>query len=71
MAKDEEIMEVAELVLENDEGTPRFRDALLGIRSGSDLKAVVTNENYDPHVHLIALLIITFIVGTIFYGMGW
>jgi len=71
MTKDEEIMEVAELIREDGEDTPRFRDAVLGIRSGSDLKAVVTNENYDPHVHLIALLIITFFVGAIFYGMGW
>ena len=71
MAKDEEIMEVAELVLESDEDTPRFRDALLGIRSGSDLKAVITNENYDPHVHIIALLVITLFVGAIFYSMGW
>ena len=71
MAKDEEIMEVAELVLEEDEDTPRFRSAVLGIRSFSDLKAVVTNEDYDPHVHLIALLIITFFVGALFYSMGW
>ncbi len=71
MAKDDEITEVAELVLEEDEGTPRFRNAVLAIRSGSDLKAVVTNEDYDPHVHLIILLVITFIVGTVFYGMGW
>ena len=71
MAKDEEIMKVAELVLDDDVDTPRFRDAVMGIRSSSDLKAVVTNEDYDPHVHLIALLVITFFVGALFYGMGW
>ena len=71
MTKDEEIMEVAELVLDDYESMPRFRTAVLGIRSVSDFKAVVTNEDYDPHVHLISLLIITFFVGALFYSMGW
>ena len=71
MAKDEELMEVAELVLEAEGDTPRFRDAVMGIRSVSDLKAVVKNEDYDPHVHIIILLVITFFVGAFFYGMGW
>ncbi len=71
MAKDEEIMEVAEIVLETEGDTPRFRTAVLGIRSVSDLKAVVTNEDYDPHVHIIILLVITSFVGALFYSMGW
>lgn len=71
MAKDEETMEVAELVLDDDGDSPRFRQAVFGIRSVSDLKAVVKNEDYDPHVHLTILLIVTFFVGAIFYGMGW
>ena len=71
MAKDEEIMEVAELVREAEGDSPRVRDAVMGIRSVSDLKAVVKNEDYDPHVHIIILLVITFFVGAFFYRMGW
>jgi len=71
MAKKEEVIEVAELVPGDYEGSPRFREAIFGVRSLSDLKAVVRNDDYDPHVHLIILLTITFFVGAFFYGMGW
>jgi hypothetical protein len=60
MAKKKDgIVKVVEVVDEQ----PRFRDALLSIRSVSDLKAVAFNPDYNPHVHIMLLLTITALVG--------
>jgi hypothetical protein len=67
MAKDgEEVLKVVEVVEEN----PRFRDALFGIRSLSDLMNVARNPDYNPHVHMMLLLTITALVGIIGYISG-
>ena len=64
--KDDEVVAVAEVVEEN----PRFRDALLGIRSLSSLMEVARNPDYNPHVHLMILLTITALVGIVGYISG-
>jgi hypothetical protein len=64
--KEDEVVEVVEVVDEQ----PSFRDALLGIRSLSDLMAVARNPDYNPHVHLMLLLSITAIVGIAGYISG-
>jgi hypothetical protein len=61
-----EVVEVVELVNEQ----PRFRDALLGIRSFADMKRVATNPDYNPHVHMMILLTITAVVGIAGYISG-
>jgi len=61
-----EVVEVVEIVNDN----PRFRDALLGIRSFSDMKRVATNPDYNPHVHIMLLLSITALVGIAGYFSG-
>ena len=67
MAKKEGgVTNVVEVVEEN----PRFRDALLGIRSFSDLMNVARNPDYNPHVHLMILLTITALVGIVGYLSG-
>jgi hypothetical protein len=67
MAKKEEpVNKVVEVV----EETPHFRDALLGIRSFSDLMAVARHPDYNPHVHLMLLLTITALVGIVGYISG-
>ena len=48
--------------------TPKFSKALLSIRSVSDIKAILTHQEYEPHVHMLILLLITFIVGAITLG---
>jgi hypothetical protein len=48
-----------------EDETPKFRKALLGIRSVADIKAILTHQEYEPHVHMLVLLVITFIVGAI------
>ena len=68
MAKKSELVEVVE---EEEEGeTPSFREALLGIRSLDDIKAIFTHDEYDPHVHMIILLIATFFVGLVSFLVG-
>lgn len=67
--KKEEPVEVVEVV-EPAESQPRFRDALLGIRSFSDLMRVARNPDYNPHVHMMMLLTITAIVGIAGYISG-
>ncbi|MHC4780726.1 MAG: hypothetical protein ACYTFG_19315 [Planctomycetota bacterium] len=64
--KKEEPVEVVEVIPEQ----PRFRDALLGIRSISDLKRVATNPDYNPHIHIMLLLTITACVGLAGYISG-
>jgi hypothetical protein len=66
--KEEGIIEVVQVGEEED--TPRFRDALLGIRSFSDLLAVAKNPDYNPHVHIMLLLTITAMVGIVGYISG-
>jgi hypothetical protein len=70
MAKEDEKVEVVELVEYDSAETPRFRDALLGIRSIADIKALLTNDEYDPHVHMLLLLFCTFVVGAISFAVG-
>ena len=60
--KKDEPVEVVEVVELKDE-QPRFRDAVLGIRSFSDLMNVARNPDYNPHVHIMILLTITALVG--------
>jgi hypothetical protein len=69
MAEEDEVVEVEE-VTEPEDTTPSFRKAVLGIRSLDDIKALMTHEEYDPHVHLIMLLIATFLVGAISFLVG-
>lgn len=64
---DEDKGEVLELI---EEENPRFRDALLGIRSFADIKDLVTNPDYNPHVHIMILLTITYLVGIISLAAG-
>lgn len=67
MAKEkEEVPKVVEVVEEN----PRFRDAVLGIRSLSDLMNVARNPDYNPHVHMMLLLTVTAMVGIVGYISG-
>lgn len=61
-----EVVEVVEVVPEQ----PRFRDAVLGIRSFSDLMNVARNPDYNPHVHIMLLLTITAFVGIAGYFSG-
>lgn len=70
MAKKEGTVDVVELVEYDSAATPRFRDALLGIRSVADIKALLTNDEYDPHVHMLILLVCTFIVGAVSFAIG-
>ena len=72
MAKEETPIKMAELVEDQPavRETPRFRDAVLGIRSVADLKDVVTNPDYNPHVHIILLLSLTYIVGIVSLALG-
>jgi hypothetical protein len=65
MADDEDVVE-AELV----EDTPKFLHAILGIRSLDDIKAILTHEEYNPHVHMAILLFCVFLVGTISFLVG-
>ena len=64
--KKEEAVEVVEVAPEQ----PSFRDALLGIRSFSDLMNVARNPDYNPHVHIMMLLTITACVGIAGYFSG-
>lgn len=66
MAEEDE-GEVLELV---EEQNPRFRDALFGIRSVADIKDLATNPDYNPHVHLMILLTITYLVGIVSLALG-
>ena len=52
------------------EETPRLLHAILSIRSFSDIKAILTHEEYDPHVHLMILLTLTFFVGALSFLLG-
>ena len=61
-----EVVEVVEVAPEQ----PRFRDAVLGIRSFSDLMNVARNPDYNPHVHIMMLLTITACVGIAGYFSG-
>ena len=72
MADTEGPIKVAELVDETPpvSETPRFRDAVFGIRSFADLKKVVTHPDYNPHVHIIILLTLTYIVGIVSLALG-
>jgi hypothetical protein len=67
--KKDQPVEVVEVV-EPAEDQPRFRDALLGIRSFSDLMRVAKNPDYNPHVHMMVLLIFTAAVGLAGYILG-
>jgi hypothetical protein len=69
MAKKAELVEVIETTDEMGE-TPSFRHALLSIRSLDDIKAIITHEEYDPHVHMVILLTATFFVGMISFLVG-
>ena len=64
--KKEEVVEVVEVVAEQ----PSFPDAVLGIRSLSDLMNVARNPDYNPHVHIMILLSITACVGVAGYFSG-
>ncbi|NIP34088.1 MAG: hypothetical protein GWN18_04010 [Thermoplasmata archaeon] len=64
--KKEEEVEVVQIVDEQ----PRFRDAIFGIRSFSDLMNVARNPDYNPHIHLMLLLTITALVGIVGYISG-
>ncbi len=70
MAKKEESAKETKEVVEVVEENPRFRDALLGIRSFSDLMNVARNPDYNPHIHLMLLLTITALVGIAGYISG-
>lgn len=61
-----EVVGVAEVVQEQ----PRFRDALLSVRSVSGLMALAKNPDYNPHVHMMLLLFITAMVGIVGYISG-
>ena len=63
-------MEEVEVIEETFEAAPRFRDAILGIRSLKDIKVILTIEEYDPHVHMLMLVSATFIVGAIVFAVG-
>jgi hypothetical protein len=67
--KEDDVVEVVEVVELVDE-QPRFRDALLGIRSISDMMALAKNPDYNPHVHMMILLSITALVGIVGYISG-
>jgi hypothetical protein len=69
MAEGEEVVEVEEVV-EPEDLTPSFRKAVFGIRSLDDIKALITHDEYDPHVHLIILLFAAFMVGAISFLVG-
>ncbi len=69
MADEEEGLEVVEVV-EPEDTTPSFRRAVMNIRSLDDIKALMTHEEYDPHVHLILLLFVTFLVGAVSFLVG-
>lgn len=73
MAEDD-IVKVAELVDdEDDTGTPSFKDAikaLFSIRSGADLKALIKNEDLQPHVYLLFLVTMIYILGIFFMVIG-
>jgi hypothetical protein len=64
--KKEEVVDVVEVVDEQ----PSFLNALLGIRSVSDLKTVAFNPDYNPHIHLMLLLTVTACVGIAGYFSG-
>lgn len=68
MAQEEDVLEVEEAV--DAEEAPSFRSAVFGIRSIDDIKALMTHEEYDPHVHLMILLFATFMVGAISFLIG-
>jgi len=67
--KNEEPIEVIG-VAERVQGQPRFRDALLSVRSVSDLMTLAKNPDYNPHVHMMLLLFITALVGIVGYISG-
>ena len=69
MAEDEDV-EVAELVDDEGQESPRFRDALFGVRSMADLKDLVSNPDYNPHIHIMLLLTICYIVGIVSLALG-
>ena len=73
MAEDE-IVKVAELVEEPKiKGTPQFKDAikaLLGVRSGADIKALIKDEDLQPHVYLLALVTMIYLLGIGFLAIG-
>ena len=69
MAQDEDV-EVAEVVEEGSQKSPRFRDALLGIRSVADIKDLLSNPDYNPHIHIMILLIICYAVGIVALASG-
>ena len=70
MVKKAELVEVVDEVADAAEHAPRFRDAILGIRSVDDIKKILTTEEYEPHVHMLFLVCATFIVGTIVFAVG-
>ena len=70
MAKKAKLVEEVEVIEETFEAAPRFRDAILGIRSLKDIKVILTIEEYDPHVHMLMLVSATFIVGAIVFAVG-
>ncbi len=67
MADEKEATPVERPAPPQDE-TPKFSRALLGIRSFADIKAILTHQEYEPHVHMLVLLVITFIVGAVTLG---
>lgn len=67
--KDQEVIEVVP-VDEVEGDLPRFRDAVLGIRSFKGLMAVAKNPDYNPHVHIMILLSITALVAIVGYITG-
>jgi hypothetical protein len=73
MAEDD-IVKVAELVDDTEvKGTPQFKDAiraLFGVRSGADIKALIKNEDLQPHVYLLFLVTLIYILGIAFLASG-
>jgi hypothetical protein len=70
MANKDEVVKVGVLVEDAPVETPRFRDAIFGIRSVADIKAILTHDEYDPHVHIMVLLFFTFMVGVVSFALG-
>ena len=70
MAKKAKLVEEVEVIEETFEAAPRFRDAILGIRSLNDVKTILTTDEYDPHVHMLILVSAVFIVGAFVFAIG-
>jgi hypothetical protein len=70
MAKKANLVEEVEVIEEPTGAAPRFRAAILGIRSLNDIKTILTTDEYDPHVHMLLLVSATFAVGALAFIVG-